>query len=411
MMCTPLNFNIQPEGPKDCGDRCRFACGYGLPTFLIILIFAIYFGCMACFVQIIYDHRDSIWRIVVCAIFIIICSALLIIWGYTYYKILMTGPGYVPYAVWKYPPQVASTTDVRRSMAEEDEDDEQVEINTGDPDKHVESDRLLDAPSPANGIQHAASSHTRESDINHDPTARPPDSSAPNQNPHTVRTVGNRGSLRFCNYCQMYKPDHAFHCKYCGKCVYRFDHHCPWINNCVGRNNYKLFICFLVNSSICLFLVGALILAALFGLDYDSVGLNFKTWYRIGVASFAFLLCVCLLMFAVQFMFLYRRGMSTVESFISNQNRGTDKQPQSSNSGLSGGVSCGDSCDNAVCPVYPYPESPEEQKDRILQHQAIMLGRPEERKWYSIFIPKPVRTDNGADEDYFSGDSKRSHRV
>lgn len=416
MMCTPLNFNIQPGGPKDCEDRCRFACGYGLPTFLIILIFAIYVGSMACFVQIIYDHRDSAWRIIICSLFILICTALLIIWGYTYYKILMTGPGYVPYEIWKHPPQVVSGEDARRSMAEEDEEDD-VEIQGAEaikpPSAEGESGRLLDAPSAKNTQETSQTplAGANRHNVHSAPSGSPTGGSAANHNPYTVKTIGNRGSLRFCNYCQMYKPDHAFHCKYCGKCVYRFDHHCPWINNCVGRNNYKLFICFLVNSSICLFLVSVLILVALFGLDYGSIGLNFKTWYRVGVAGFSFLLCLCLFMFAVQFMFLYRRGMSTVESFISDQKRGTGKQPVKMNSGFSGGVSCGDSCDNAVCPVYPYPETAEEQTDRIRMHQTIMLGRPEDRKWYSIFIATPIRTDNGADEDYLTGNLGRSHRV
>ncbi|KAE9412370.1 hypothetical protein Angca_004663, partial [Angiostrongylus cantonensis] len=35
------------------------------------------------------------------------------------------------------------------------------------------------------------------------------------------------------------------HCRYCDRCVERFDHHCPWVNNCVAANNHRSFICYL----------------------------------------------------------------------------------------------------------------------------------------------------------------------
>ena len=31
----------------------------------------------------------------------------------------------------------------------------------------------------------------------------------------------------------------SLHCKYCNKCILRFDHHCKFVNNCIGVKNYK----------------------------------------------------------------------------------------------------------------------------------------------------------------------------
>lgn len=44
--------------------------------------------------------------------------------------------------------------------------------------------------------------------------------------PVTNRTI--HGSVRFCEKCQIIKPDRGHHCSVCGMCVLKMDHHCPW---------------------------------------------------------------------------------------------------------------------------------------------------------------------------------------
>lgn len=64
-----------------------------------------------------------------------------------------------------------------------------------------------------------------------------------NDLPVACRTYS--GGIRYCEKCNLIKPDRCHHCSICGMCVLRMDHHCPWINNCVSFTNYKFFVLFL----------------------------------------------------------------------------------------------------------------------------------------------------------------------
>ena len=54
--------------------------------------------------------------------------------------------------------------------------------------------------------------------------------------------VGNK----FCQVCQIYRPEGTKHCYLCNNCVAGFDHHCPVVNNCIGQRNHRYFAFFLI---------------------------------------------------------------------------------------------------------------------------------------------------------------------
>ena len=53
---------------------------------------------------------------------------------------------------------------------------------------------------------------------------------------------------QYCYECYIEKSEERNHCIICHRCYENFDHHCFWINKCIAKNNYCIFLCFLIEA-------------------------------------------------------------------------------------------------------------------------------------------------------------------
>ena len=53
-------------------------------------------------------------------------------------------------------------------------------------------------------------------------------------------------NVKWCSTCKNYRSPMTLHCSNCGVCVHNFDHHCIWLNNCINKDNYRLFVLYVM---------------------------------------------------------------------------------------------------------------------------------------------------------------------
>ncbi|KEG08824.1 zinc finger protein [Trypanosoma grayi] len=191
------------------------------------------------------------------------------------------------------------------------------------------------------------------------PDYRPPNSADPVVNPYTVTQLDRNNRLRFCEQCGQFKPDRAHHCTMCGRCTYRFDHHCPVVNNCIGRENYKMFVLFLMYAALAGFLDGGLMLLGFFVIEDGDWSV---LWLMVAVLMM--LLSSSVFLFGLTHVWWLSRGESTMSIRVASY----DKSKR-----------------------LPSAERRAERDIERRKHWDAVLGS--DRRWWRVILPlRPTRT-------------------
>ena len=72
------------------------------------------------------------------------------------------------------------------------------------------------------------------------------DSIYKSDNDKELENISEKHDFTSCKKCNIFRPKRAHHCRYCNKCILDMDHHCFTLNKCIGKNNYKIYIKYLI---------------------------------------------------------------------------------------------------------------------------------------------------------------------
>ena len=65
-------------------------------------------------------------------------------------------------------------------------------------------------------------------------------------NDKELENISEKHDFTSCKKCNLFRPKRSHHCRYCNKCILDMDHHCFTLNKCIGKNNYNIYIKYLI---------------------------------------------------------------------------------------------------------------------------------------------------------------------
>ncbi|CAK6953809.1 palmitoyltransferase ZDHHC20-A-like [Scomber scombrus] len=131
--------------------------------------------------------------------------------------------------------------------------------------------------------------------------------------PAYTRTAG--GAIRYCDPCQVIKPDRCHHCSTCEMCVLKMDHHCPWVNNCVGFSNYKYFVLFLAYASLYCLVICATVVQYFIKFWTKQLPDTHAKFHILFLFFVAALFCISILSLFCYHLWLVGKNRTTIEAF------------------------------------------------------------------------------------------------
>ena len=132
-----------------------------------------------------------------------------------------------------------------------------------------------------------------------------------NDNDKELENISEKHDYTSCKKCNKFRPKRAHHCRFCNKCILEMDHHCFSLNKCIGKNNYAIYIKYLIfvelNTS--LLLGSSLYVCYNY---YSQLSIYYLIKYvLISIASF--LCSATLYLYLIFLAYLYLSNLTTLE--------------------------------------------------------------------------------------------------
>ena len=132
-----------------------------------------------------------------------------------------------------------------------------------------------------------------------------------NDNDKELENISEKHDYTSCKKCNKFRPKRAHHCRFCNKCILEMDHHCFSLNKCIGKNNYAIYIKYLIFVELNTSLLFGSSLYVCYNY-YSQLSMYYLIKYSlISIASF--LCSATLYLYLIFLAYLYLSNLTTLE--------------------------------------------------------------------------------------------------
>ena len=132
-----------------------------------------------------------------------------------------------------------------------------------------------------------------------------------NDNDKELENISEKHDYTSCKKCNKFRPKRAHHCRFCNKCILEMDHHCFSLNKCIGKNNYAIYIKYLIFVELNTSLLFGSSLYVCYNY-YSQLSIYYLIKYvLISIASF--LCSATLYLYLIFLAYLYLSNLTTLE--------------------------------------------------------------------------------------------------
>jgi len=132
-----------------------------------------------------------------------------------------------------------------------------------------------------------------------------------NDNDKELENISEKHDYTSCKKCNKFRPKRAHHCRFCNKCILEMDHHCFSLNKCIGKNNYAIYVKYLIFVELNTSLLFGSSLYVCYNY-YSQLSIYYLIKYvLISIASF--LCSATLYLYLIFLAYLYLSNLTTLE--------------------------------------------------------------------------------------------------